>query len=129
VATAAAKVILGIDNNGLAVRDLARSVASYEKLGFLKAYENERGCGMSAGSAKLYLFKVVPGSAAHRTVHLRSNKILPGLITSVSLWTTLTVHTQRLNRAAFRLWPLRRTNPGELEPLSCAILMGIISIS
>ena len=41
--TATAKMILGIDNIGLAVQDLARSVVFYEKLGFLKTFENERG--------------------------------------------------------------------------------------
>jgi hypothetical protein len=42
-ATAAARMILGIDNIGLAVQNLAHSVVFYEKLGFLKTFENERG--------------------------------------------------------------------------------------
>ncbi|HEV8712857.1 MAG TPA: VOC family protein [Candidatus Binatia bacterium] len=53
-------MLKGIDNVGVAVTDLARSVAFYEKLGFTKGYDYEadvKGCTMNAGSAVLFLFQ------------------------------------------------------------------------
>ena len=53
-------MLKGIDNVGVAVTDLARSVAFYEKLGFTKGYDYEadvKGCSMNAGSAVLFLFQ------------------------------------------------------------------------
>ena len=61
-------MLKGIDNVGVAVTDLARSVAFYEKLGFTKGYDYEadvKGCTMNAGSAVLFLFqtkKANPGT-------------------------------------------------------------------
>ena len=51
-------MITGIDNVGVAVADLERSVAFYQKLGFTKVFENDRGCTMMQGSAKLFVFAV-----------------------------------------------------------------------
>jgi catechol 2,3-dioxygenase-like lactoylglutathione lyase family enzyme len=53
-------MVKGIDNIGVAVTNLARSVAFYEKLGFTKGYDYEadvKGCTMNAGSAVLFLFQ------------------------------------------------------------------------
>ena len=53
-------MLKGIDNVGVAVTDLARSIAFYEKLGFAKEYDYEadvKGCAMKAGSAMLFLFQ------------------------------------------------------------------------
>jgi len=58
-------MLKGIDNVGVAVTDLARSVAFYEKLGFTKGYDYEAdvtGCTMNAGSAVLFLFQTKPAS-------------------------------------------------------------------
>jgi methylmalonyl-CoA/ethylmalonyl-CoA epimerase len=58
------EMILGIDNIGLATHDLARSVDFYEKLGFVKADQNERGCTMVIGTTKLFMFPAGPQKAA-----------------------------------------------------------------
>lgn len=49
-------MVQGIDNIGVCVIDLKRSVAFYEKLGFHETYSNNRGVLMTAGSAHLFLF-------------------------------------------------------------------------
>lgn len=53
-------MLKGIDNVGVAVTNLTRSIAFYEKLGFTKGYDYEadvKGCTMNAGSAVLFLFQ------------------------------------------------------------------------
>lgn len=53
-------MVKGIDNIGIAVTNLARSMAFYEELGFTKGYDYEadvKGCTMNAGSAVLFLFQ------------------------------------------------------------------------
>ena len=53
-------MLKGIDNIGVAVTDLARSMAFYEKLGFTKSYDYDadvKGASMSCGSAVLFLFQ------------------------------------------------------------------------
>jgi hypothetical protein len=45
------------DNVGVCVADLARAVAFCERLGFEKAFENERGITTTADDAKLFLFR------------------------------------------------------------------------
>jgi catechol 2,3-dioxygenase-like lactoylglutathione lyase family enzyme len=54
--TTEALMIQGIDNIGLCVTDVARSVAFYQALGFLEQYRNERGVMMSGGGANLFIF-------------------------------------------------------------------------
>jgi len=54
-------MILSVDNIGIGVTNLGRSVEFYQRLGFVKASENERGCTLVAGSAKLFLFVGLPG--------------------------------------------------------------------
>ncbi len=53
-------MLKGIDNIGVAVTDLARSMAFYEKLGFTKSYDYDadvKGASLSCGSAVLFLFQ------------------------------------------------------------------------
>lgn len=53
-------MLKGIDNVGVAVTDLNRSIAFYEKLGFTRGQDYEadvRGCSMTCGSAVLFLFQ------------------------------------------------------------------------
>src|SRR6516165_2548336 len=50
-------MIDGVDNIGICVADLKKSVEFYQALGFAKAYENERGVTMVAGTAKLFIFQ------------------------------------------------------------------------
>jgi len=53
-------MLKGIDNIGIAVTDLTRSIAFYEKLGFAKGQDYEadvKGCTMTGGSAVLFLFQ------------------------------------------------------------------------
>jgi len=53
-------MLTGIDNVGIAVTDLTRSIAFYEKLGFTKGQDYEadvKGCSMTCGSAVLFLFQ------------------------------------------------------------------------
>jgi methylmalonyl-CoA/ethylmalonyl-CoA epimerase len=49
-------MVRGIDNIGICVTDLPRSVAFYEILGFSEAYRNDRGVMMAAGTVQLFLF-------------------------------------------------------------------------
>ena len=50
-------MIQGVDNIGICGKDLKRAISFYEKLGFTKAYENNRGVTMVAGTAKLFVFQ------------------------------------------------------------------------
>ena len=50
-------MIKGVDNIGLCATDLRRAVRFYQDLGFTKAYENDRGVTMIAGTAKLFIFQ------------------------------------------------------------------------
>src|SRR6266699_2501915 len=60
-----ASMIVGMDNVGIGVSNLQLSVEFYQRLGFLKSFENDRGCTMAAASAKLFLFVANPN---HRPV-------------------------------------------------------------
>jgi catechol 2,3-dioxygenase-like lactoylglutathione lyase family enzyme len=46
-----------VDNIGICVRDLERSVAFYEHLGFATVSENDRGVTVARGEARLFLFE------------------------------------------------------------------------
>jgi catechol 2,3-dioxygenase-like lactoylglutathione lyase family enzyme len=70
-------MIVGLDNVGLAVRDLERSVAFYQGLGFLKIFANERGCTMSVGPSKIFLFPSADQETLTRSVTLVANP--PGI--------------------------------------------------
>jgi len=50
-------MIKGVDNIGICVTDLKQAVRFYQDLGFTKAYENDRGVTMVAGTAKLFIFQ------------------------------------------------------------------------
>jgi methylmalonyl-CoA/ethylmalonyl-CoA epimerase len=67
------KCILGIDNVGVATRELGRSVSFYQTLGFVKAYRNERGCTMVAGTTKLFIFPAGSQEPLLRSVSLAGN--------------------------------------------------------
>jgi catechol 2,3-dioxygenase-like lactoylglutathione lyase family enzyme len=67
-----------VDNVGICVRDLRRSVAFYGDLGFETLGENDRGVTMARGDAKLFLFADrVGGPAPTRELGLFGNP--PGI--------------------------------------------------
>jgi catechol 2,3-dioxygenase-like lactoylglutathione lyase family enzyme len=68
-------MITGIGNIGLGAANLAQSVAFYQRLGFTKAFENDRGITMIAGSAKLFLFPANSsrGSVSRSLTDIHSN--------------------------------------------------------
>ena len=75
-------MLKGIDNVGIAVTDLKRSIAFYEKLGFSKGQDyaaDVTGCTMTAESAVLFLFqtKQATPQAVQREPTLAQNP--PGL--------------------------------------------------
>jgi catechol 2,3-dioxygenase-like lactoylglutathione lyase family enzyme len=74
-----AAMIQGVDNIGICAKDLKRAISFYEKLGFTKGYENDRGVTMVAGKAKLFVFQSrQPNSApANRQFTLFDNP--PGI--------------------------------------------------
>jgi len=57
-------MIDGVDNIGICVADLKKSVEFYQALGFTKAYENERGVTMVSGTAKLFIFQTRKANSA-----------------------------------------------------------------
>jgi len=57
VASSQTAMIKGVDNIGICVTDLRQVVRFYQDLGFTKAYENDRGVTMVAGTAKLFIFQ------------------------------------------------------------------------
>src|SRR5262245_62291985 len=57
-------MIDGVDNIGICVADLKKSVEFYQALGFTKAYENERGVTMVTGTSKLFIFQKRKTSSA-----------------------------------------------------------------
>jgi catechol 2,3-dioxygenase-like lactoylglutathione lyase family enzyme len=66
------------DNIGICVRDLRRSVAFYEDLGFETLGENDRGVTVARAEAKLFLFEArVGGRAPARQLGLFGNP--PGI--------------------------------------------------
>jgi len=67
-----------VDNVGICVRDLRRSVAFYGDLGFETLSENDRGVTVARGEAKLFLFETrVGGQAPARELGLFENP--PGI--------------------------------------------------
>ena len=75
-------MLKGIDNVGVAVTDLARSIVFYEKLGFAKGDDYEAdvtGCTMTSDSAVLFLFQTKHANpqAVQREASLAQNP--PGL--------------------------------------------------
>ena len=117
-------MILSVDNIGIGVTNLGRSVEFYQRLGFAKAFENERGCTMVAGSAKLFLFVGAPGRepVARQAFELSLNPAgidhVSFLVDNVdktripSSWDAESNSTHNL-----------QTNPGVLAPPCCATRM------
>lgn len=67
-----------VDNVGICVRDLRRSVTFYEGLGFELLSENDRGATVARGDAKLFLFESrVEGEPSPRELGLFGNP--PGI--------------------------------------------------
>ena len=67
-----------VDNVGICVRDLRRSVGFYGNLGFEILSENDRGVTVARGEAKLVLFETrVGGQAPARELGLFENP--PGI--------------------------------------------------
>jgi catechol 2,3-dioxygenase-like lactoylglutathione lyase family enzyme len=67
-----------VDNVGICVRDLRRSVAFYGVLGFETLSESGRGVTVARGEAKLFLFETgVAGAAPTRKLGLLGNP--PGI--------------------------------------------------
>jgi catechol 2,3-dioxygenase-like lactoylglutathione lyase family enzyme len=67
-----------VDNVGICVRDLRRSVAFYRGLGFEALSENDRGVTVARGEAKLFLYETrVGGQAPARELGLFENP--PGI--------------------------------------------------
>jgi catechol 2,3-dioxygenase-like lactoylglutathione lyase family enzyme len=67
-----------VDNVGICVRDLRRSVAFYADLGFKALSENDRGVTVARGEAKLFLYEArVGGGAPARELGLFENP--PGI--------------------------------------------------
>ena len=66
-----------VDNVGICVQDLRRSVAFYVDLGFETLSESERGVTVARGEAKLFLFEGVAGPAPTRELGLFGNP--PGI--------------------------------------------------
>jgi catechol 2,3-dioxygenase-like lactoylglutathione lyase family enzyme len=50
-------MIDSVDNIGICVTDLKKSVEFYQALGFTKAYQNDRGVTMVAGTSRLFVFQ------------------------------------------------------------------------
>ena len=60
-------MIQGIDNIGIAVKNLAASISFYEKIGFHVAYRDETPAAMmQLGDIYLYLFQTTSQTAATR---------------------------------------------------------------
>jgi catechol 2,3-dioxygenase-like lactoylglutathione lyase family enzyme len=72
-------MIDGVDNIGICVADLKKSVEFYQALGFTKAYENERGVTMVAGTAKLFIFQTRKTNSAPVTREFTLFQNPPGI--------------------------------------------------
>jgi methylmalonyl-CoA/ethylmalonyl-CoA epimerase len=68
-------MIQGVDNIGICASDVAKSVEFYERLGFEKKFENDLGCMMVAGTARLFVFHSGGQQAqgARRSLELRGS--------------------------------------------------------
>src|SRR5215469_16491374 len=72
-------MIQGVDNIGICARDVAKSVEFYQRLGFQKSFENERGCLVVAGTARLFVFRATAKEAFSRRRGLDLEDNPPGL--------------------------------------------------
>ncbi len=70
-------MISAIDNIGIAVSNLERSLEFYEKLGFTRAFANNRGCLITAGSCRMFVFEGVSSPITRREFDLFNNP--PGI--------------------------------------------------
>jgi methylmalonyl-CoA/ethylmalonyl-CoA epimerase len=72
-------VVQGIDNIGICVADLARSVQFYQRLGFEVLFQSDRGVTVALGQAKLFLFPAQPGDERSVGRHLGLSGNPPGI--------------------------------------------------
>ncbi len=68
-------MILGLDNVGVAVRDVARSVAFYRLLGFEPEYVAEDSAFLRAPGVALYLFRTQGPQPSPRSFDLEGNPV------------------------------------------------------
>ena len=66
-------MVTALDNVGIAVRDVTRSVAFYRLLGFVPEYEDAHSAMMRAGTVALYLFRTETPPPATRSFDLAGN--------------------------------------------------------
>ena len=66
-------MIRGLDNVGIAVRDVGRSVAFYQALGFAAEDSGPASATLRAGPVVLYLFRTDGPPAARRSFDLEGN--------------------------------------------------------
>jgi methylmalonyl-CoA/ethylmalonyl-CoA epimerase len=71
--------VQGIDNIGICVTDLARSVRFYQRLGFTVLFESDRGVTVGFGTAKLFLFAAQPEDDRKADRHLGLAGNPPGI--------------------------------------------------
>lgn len=67
-----------IDNVGISVSNLEKSILFYEKIGFVKTWSSERGCVLEQGPIKLFLFQSTtpnPQKVDRKLLDLQGNPI------------------------------------------------------
>ncbi len=68
-------MITGLDNIGIAVTDVERSLAFYRALGFVPEYQDAESALVRAGSVALYLFKTSNPAPVLRSFDLTGNPV------------------------------------------------------
>lgn len=68
-------MVLGLDNVGIAVRDVARAAAFYGLLGFEPDYVSEESAFLRASGVALYLFRTGGPAQPHRSFDLETNPL------------------------------------------------------
>lgn len=66
-------MVTGLDNIGIAVTDLERSLTFYRALGFKPEYQDETSAFLRAGTVALYLFKTSTPAPGLRSFDLSGN--------------------------------------------------------
>lgn len=66
-------MITGLDNIGIAVTDLERSLAFYRALGFVPEYQDAESAMVRAGAVALYLFRTTTPAPLVRSFDLGGN--------------------------------------------------------
>lgn len=66
-------MVTGLDNIGIAVRDVERSVSFYQRLGFVPEYQDAESAMVRAGTVALYLFRTPTPPQTSRSFDLTGN--------------------------------------------------------